>query len=882
MIVAVDLETTGVESRKDKIIEIGLIKFNPTTFEVVDTFTTFINPWIPIPEIISNITNIFDSDVREAPFLDRDMCQKVADFIGEAPLLAHNTQFDREFLMAAGIDIQDNLVLDTFHLSNIFFHEEKSLNLGNLCESFWIGLTQAHRALADTQACMELFAHITHVIHQLSPEKKQILSYVFSLSSDKAYEYYGTFFKLPTAPTFEEFIKIITELRKLHLIPQIHAPKETKDKKNKWLKETFEHLPHAEFRANQMKMALMIEASLLSWKKLLIEAPTWVGKTFAYLVPSILFSHQYKEPIIVSTHTKALQDQIYYKDLHFLADNMEIPFLYTKLKGKMNYFSFFRFFELIDNMGTVGREETTFLAKMAIWSIGSDFCETDELGYYGKEYHLLKEVNADHISVFADHNPYRNIEPLLVARQLAGNADIVVVNHSLLIQDRVSKAPLFPKSAHFVIDEAHNLEDTLSEALRKRTSIETLSETLDRMVSQLKKQNSLPDNLDQRFEKFLSGVSLIFDVLTSYTLPKNSWDNDSIEILIKEDFLIENPEIKKIIQDLQIISTEIFNALTLLDDKVTSKIKTEISILEEASEILSLSLQEKALEKYIPIFSYSKTGENYLSYTLLNLGDFLKHTFWKEASSVILTSATLQINNRFDFVINLYGLDEEFELTKLESDFDYSKQALLFLPQDLGSVKYNNPKITQFLDDFFSIVKGNSLALFTSFRAIKDTYLALNITLKKEKITLLAQWIGGSKHKILNHFKKHANNSIILGTSTFWEGIDLPWNDLQYLIIHKFPFDVPTDPIFEARCRLFQDPFGEYSIPRAILKTKQWFWRLIRTKTDTWVVILLDERVFSSSYGEIMKTAFPSDINIKTGTSWSFLKLIQKKYQKND
>jgi Rad3-related DNA helicase len=155
--------------------------------------------------------------------------------------------------------------------------------------------------------------------------------------------------------------------------------------------------------------------------------------------------------------------------------------------------------------------------------------------------------------------------------------------------------------------------------------------------------------------------------------------------------------------------------------------------------------------------------------------------------------------------------------------------------------------------------------------------MSLNTKLKKQGINMYAQWVAWSKMKLINFFLKDPKNSILLGTDSFWEGIDIPWDDLKYLIIHKFPFSVPTDPIFQARSIFFNDPFLDYSVPKAIIKLKQWFWRLIRTKTDNGVVILLDNRIVSTSWWKMFFDAFPKEINIKKGTCEQFLNILEQK-----
>jgi ATP-dependent DNA helicase DinG len=169
------------------------------------------------------------------------------------------------------------------------------------------------------------------------------------------------------------------------------------------------------------------------------------------------------------------------------------------------------------------------------------------------------------------------------------------------------------------------------------------------------------------------------------------------------------------------------------------------------------------------------------------------------------------------------------------------------------------------------------LVLFTAFFMIKEVYKSLFFTLKEKNINIYAQWIAWWKHKLINMYKKNAWNSVLFWTDTFWEWIDISWDDLKYLIIHKIPFMVPSDPIFKARSKLFKNWFSDYSLPKAILKLKQWFWRLIRTKNDSWIIIFLDDRIYSTSWGKNLFSAFPENINYKKWNSKKLIELLKNK-----
>ncbi|MBW7954707.1 DEAD/DEAH box helicase [Candidatus Gracilibacteria bacterium] len=875
MIIALDLETTGVNSKKDKILEVALIKFDENTFEIIDTFSTLINPEIPIPEVISNITNIFDSDVKNAPVFDENIIKIIKNFIGDLPILGHNTNFDRDFLIENGVLIEKNLVLDTFFLSNIIFFEEKSLNLGNLCEVLNLKLEDAHRALNDTKATILLFEEIIKQFKSLDIKQKKLLNFLFSMGDKDLFSLYKKLLSLDVENlSKEEFTKTI--LNKVKKQNKIEIKDKIKlDLNQDTIKEVLQKLPNSEIRENQLFMAKAILDSILNDKKLLIEAPTGVGKTFAYLIPSILKSVKTGEQVIISTNTKNLQDQIFYKDLEFLQKNLGYDFTYSKLKGKKNYLSISKYFEYLEENQFLSNEEVSFFSKITLWILKTTYGELDELTLYPNEYFLSRELSGDDLGVLSDENEFKNYEFLFKARIKAQNSNIVIVNHSLLIQDSISSQSLFKEVKNLIIDEAHNLEDTTTDASIESFSLSFLKDLLNKILNSLKKLKYKVDNLDIDFDNLYNQITFLFDILTEFANKKNTYGNEVFDLLIDKTFFIENKEINNLKEKIEINFIEIFNKLSIIPDNIYSKIKQDIKTLENILSVIGISLNQGNLDRYIPIFQIKKE-EKILLYTVLIPGNTLKNILWDKVDNIILTSATLSINDSFDYIKHTLKLDD-FNFLKLETDFDYEKQALLFIPNDLGSIKYQNTKIFDFCLDFLKIVMGKTLMLFTSYSSIKDTYLHLNLELKKSGISLLAQGVGGSKYKILNHFLASSNNSVLLGTDSFWEGIDIPGDNLKYLIIYKFPFLVPNDPILQARGKLYNNAFLEYSIPKAIIKTKQGFGRLIRTKKDNGIVVLLDDRFYSTSWGDIMKNSFPGDIKIKNGNSKDFLEILKNK-----
>jgi Rad3-related DNA helicase len=620
-----------------------------------------------------------------------------------------------------------------------------------------------------------------------------------------------------------------------------------------------------------LKMTSMVMDSLKNKKKVVIEAPTWLWKSFAYLIPSITHSLKTWEKVFISTKTKALQDQLYNKDLSFLKENLWNDFRYTKLKWKKNYLSIKLFFDEFW-LGDLSYNKVCFLSKILLWIFETKYGELDDLNYYWQEFNFLRYINADNFAVLAEKNDYRRYEYLFKARVKLESSNVIVINHSLLFSDLNNEAWVLWKIRNLIIDEWHNIEDTVTDSLKQKYNIKSLWESFDTVEKILTKINAKKIKFLQLKESLISKLELLDDSAFNYINAKlGSWGNYRVTLL-EQDFF-DWTDYSNLIKKIELDFLDILDFLAVEEEYDFTK---EINYLSWILELIKVILDKKSDSKFIKILTFTDSNGVIFEHTLLNPGKYLDEVLWNKLNSCVLTSATLQIWWNFDYFKKMLFLDD-FDFHLFDSDFDYSKQSMLFIPTNIWSIKNNTVEVVDFLWKFFSIVRWNILTLLTSYSIIRKIFTSLNWNLKKQWINLYAQWIAWSKMKLMSFFLKDSKNSILLWTDSFWEGIDIPWDNLKYLVIHKFPFSVPTDPIFQARSIFFEDPFLEYSVPKAIIKLKQWFWRLIRTKTDTWVVVLLDNRVFSTSWWEAFLKAFPDDINIKKWTTSQFLDILEKK-----
>jgi len=872
MIICLDLETTWLDRKNDAIIEIAMVAFDEKTFEIKAEYSKLVNPGRELDAMISNITNIFDEDLVGQPSFE-DLRDEIEDFIWDHPILGHNIMFDVEFLKNAHVELRNNITLDTFSLSNFLSYEMHSLSLEYLVAEYKWKLDGAHRALNDVHATIDLFQIYSQKLAELDGVKKTFLGYVYGQTLDPwlkfIFQNYANIKTIKPKKFIDEFIGIFDTGKGYD---QIH-------KADKKIKEKFWDITKQfwdiESRPNQEAMADIIAKNYISKQKTIIEAPTWVGKTFAYLIPSIIHSLNTGKQVFISTNTKALQDQIIFKDLAFLSENLKYDFSYCKVKWKRNYIGVYSFLDFLESKQSFDITQSSFILKMLFWMSETKDGELDELDFYGQEYGFLRDINAENVMTFSSKNPYEDFEFAVRARRQARKANVTVINHAMLFQNLSWDNSILGEIEHLILDEAHNLEDTITWALKKWFSLDDLEKTFSKIQAKFTQHNFTEISFLPKADDVLFKAGMLFGLLEDYLNSKvGIWQKYRNSLLRDDFFIADNIDKAWLILELKNLLLGLIDELTNSPEHVYNDVNREISHLNHVYDIIDNSFEKEKAQQNIVMVSWRDNKGIILEYTLLNPGEYLSKKLWNSLESCVVTSATLKIWDSFDYIKNILHL-EEFSSHCLETDFDYSQQSLLFIPNDLWSIKHNISEVLFFLRQLFIKTGWSTLALTTAFSVIKQIYTDMNLDLKNKGITLYAQSIWWWKHKLIEFYKKSSHNSVLVGTDTFWEWIDIPWEDLKYLVIHKIPFMVPSDPIFQARSELFKNSFAEYSVPKSILKLKQWFGRLIRTKSDTGVVIFLDDRIYSTGWGKIFYDAFPENINKKIGPSESLLKIIK-------
>lgn len=918
-IVALDIETTGLDPRSDAITEIGAVRFSGTRVE--GEWTTLINPGRPIPGFITQLTGISNDMVRNAPPL-KAVLQELSDFVGDAPVVGHNVRFDLSFLQQSKI-LLHNDVLDTYELASVLMPTAGRYNLGALGQQLGVLLPATHRALDD--------ARVTHAIFVRLQERGMelptgMMAEFVRLSEEFQWGARWVFGQIlqnrmrqPVSQRKEQphprgIMSGPDAKRDLHVPPlEPHSTfhKLDEDEAAAVLEHggPFSHYFQAyEYRTQQVEMLRAVTRAFSKGRHLLVEAGTGTGKSFAYLVPAALWATENNARVVVSTNTINLQDQLIKKDIPDLCQALGLDLRVAVMKGRSNYVCPRRV-EALRQRGPANVDEMRVLAKILVWGLQSSSGDRSEINLNGPaERDIWMRLSAEDESCRAESCQTRISGgcPFYRARQVAQSAHLLVINHALLLSDVASGSRVLPDYDYLIIDEGHHIESATTNALSFRVTQQDVlrllrelggpaSGILGYMLSLLgdllkpsevagfnqamHKAADLLFRMEHCCREFFSAASEFMAEqrqgrpVTGYgqqerivdatrTLPV--WTN--IEIAWDEAHQTAGL-LLKLLEELYRTSGEAAGRVQDedLDEAIDSLGDAYRRLLEADSNLNSLVSGPKAdLIYWIEL--QNNRDQMALNMAPLHIGPLMEQHIWREKASVILTSATLTTNDGFDYLRNRLNAETADEL-QVGSPFDYESAALLYLVNDIpepSDVNGYQRAVDQVLIRLSKATGGRLLALFTSYAQLRRTSTNITPALSEAGIVVYEQGEGASANTLLETFRE-AEKAVLLGTRSFWEGVDIPGDALSVLAIVKLPFDVPSEPIIAARSETFDDPFNEYQLPEAILRFRQGFGRLIRTQSDRGVVAILDRRILTKRYGKAFLESLPT-CNTQVGT----------------
>jgi len=908
-IVAIDIETTGLDENRDSIIEIGAVRFNGKRVE--DEFSTLINPARHIPEFITGLTGIDDSMVRGAPRV-KDIAHELEAFVGDAPVIGHNVRFDVGFLQKAGM-LHLNRVIDTYPLASVLMPSASRYNLGALGQQLGIMLPATHRALDDAKVTHAVYLRLLELAGELPLEViQEIVKHGEPIDWDAGH-------------VFEQVLRARSR--------EGVGPKKVRGKQPKALEgsgdegqgkfpplkkvekpipldaeevasvleyggpfanyfESYEHRPE------QVEMLKSVTNALSFGRHMLIEAGTGVGKSFAYLVPAAYFATLNNTRVVVSTNTINLQDQLIKKDIPALKEALGLDVRAAVLKGRSNYLCPRRLHNM-RHFGPSNADELRVLAKVIVWGLDNHSGDRNELNLTGPaERDAWVKLSAEDDACTTETCISRENGTCAFhrAKTAAQNAHLLVVNHALLLSDVATGSKVLPEYDYLIVDEAHHLEGATTNALSfKLTQFDLMrmlkeignatSGVLGHLLSavgasarpsdraslaqRVERATSQAFRLDQLNREFFSALGQ-FAAFQRQGQPQSNYAWQS-RILPATRKLSEWEEIEmmwgqtgetmrhllKSLEELYKAAADLYSdGIDELEAPMGDLSNVTRRMSEMHNNLTGLILDPSAATVYW-IEVKPKDERLSLNAAPLHVGELITEHIWNPKNAVALTSATLTTHGEFNYLRNRLGAEMADELA-LGSPFDYESSTLLFLGNDMPEP--NQPNYEQALNRAIASTAiatgGRMLVLFTSYAALKRVAQGITGPLARENIFVLEQGEGASANTLLESFKS-TERAVLLGTKAFWEGVDVPGEALQVVVITKLPFDVPTDPLIAARSETYEDPFNEYYLPEAILKFRQGFGRLIRTQSDRGVVVILDRRVMTKQYGRLFLESLP-------------------------
>lgn len=681
-------------------------------------------------------------------------------------------------------------------------------------------------------------------------------------------------------------------------------------------------LPDYEDRPEQLRMALTVCDAFNKGQLAVVEAGTGTGKSLAYLVPALLWAQTNHERVVVSTRTINLQEQLIRKDLPFLQRATDLEFHAVLVKGRSNYFCLRRGETAGRELGLFDQAQVDELQQIMAWAETTRDGSKEDLSFI-PSYQAWDEVCCEADQCARVRCAHYGKCFFHRARRQAARADILVVNHALLLSDlalrqqtdNYAAAAVLPPFERVILDEAHHLEDVATSYFSSQISRFTFSRVLNRLrhprkpnrgllprlLDQLSQE--LPDSLDDLYrtlhddiESLVSGRQRLLDqaleVLQSIaedlcaTLDKQVTAQFELKHRILPEFtrtpewgtICEQVEgLRQGVLDLSSGIEALFRDAEALPDSVAEKLNSSFVDLRGiigrldglAADLASFQAVSQSSCVWIEVregrIGRGKGLVTHLSQAPLEVAENLNKALYQRFRTLIMTSATLTVAGAFGYFHSRVGLDrvEPSRLVELalDSPFDYQSQALVAIPTDLpepGKPGFSDA-VRDATEKAVLCSEGRSFVLFTSYALLRQIHAELSPVLEAQKLRCLRQG-QENRHRLLKRFSDE-KTSILFGTDSFWEGVDVPGRSLEQVIIVRLPFKVPTEPVLEARAQAIEsrggDSFMDYTVPQAVIRFKQGFGRLIRHRNDRGVVLILDTRVVKKGYGRMFLRSLP-------------------------
>ncbi|MCL6646833.1 MAG: DEAD/DEAH box helicase [Chloroflexi bacterium] len=671
-----------------------------------------------------------------------------------------------------------------------------------------------------------------------------------------------------------------------------------------------ETVPGFEYRPEQVEMLTAVQEAVVRGEHLLVEAGTGTGKSLAYLLPSAEWARRTGNRVVISTATLTLQEQLVKHDLPKVAALLErweeqhgesLPPLRTAVvKGRTNYLCLRRWAEFRRAPVGLTRDEVRLLCRLLVWLPQTATGDRAELNLAPGEQVVWARLSAQADDCLTGRCTFqkRGTCFLYRARRAAEHAHVVVVNHALLLSDLAANYRVLPEYSRLVIDEAHHLEDEATRQFGFTISRRDLLRQLDAIAERRGHDrwrglvaeapvavraaelpawvsgalNELLGQLEEQCERARPAVAALAAALDPFLRGSEGDHRTRITPQVRQSALWEAVVTAWEPLDTLLgrLAADLARLETLLEPHASSRqealsdLLLEVSSLRRRSVELREGLQHLVLgpEPGLVTWIEGVGGDPVLAAAPLEVAGRLSAELFSQKESVVLTSATLSAENSFAYVRQRLGLLDAKEL-QLGSPFNFAERALVLVPADADFPEPTQPgydaALARVITETAIATGGRMLVLFTANASLRRVRTLVRGPLERHDIAVLGQNIDGPRTQLLTRLREN-DRTVVLGAASFWEGVDIPGEALSVVVLTRLPFGVPSDPLFAARQEAFPDGFFQFAVPQAVLRFRQGFGRLIRSKQDRGVVLVLDTRLRTKGYGAAFRRSLPCPV----------------------
>jgi predicted DnaQ family exonuclease/DinG family helicase len=676
-----------------------------------------------------------------------------------------------------------------------------------------------------------------------------------------------------------------------------------------------------EYRPEQVRMVHEVADAFNDSTILMVEAGTGTGKSMAYLTPAVIWAVQNEDPVIISTNTKNLQGQLFKKDLPLLAEALGGGFRYALIKGRANYLCIRKLMMLLrDADQELSEEDRIDLLPILTWFPETEVGDVAENAGFkpGMESPLWNLISTRMDECVGQSCRHYGRCFVRRARATAAQCDVIVANHATVFFDLGMPGPVLPEHRTIVFDEAHNLEDVATTCFATVIAPWRVPRIMNRLYRsgrrgagkglfaslrfQLSKVGgAFPGEVVQRMGEWVerciahfAEVQLTgdrtFDAIDALfaasrrRMDRIRYDADNRPeewYGVAQNISDYSSAIGQIVELGDRISQEAQSSCSASDDKgklqdmteVAAEIGAQAMLLRGVMQDIDILLKGDDENRVYWVERGRRPGDGSLSAAPLDIAELMNEHIYSQRRTVIMTSATMTAGRSFNFMRDRLGLrgpvSERTHTVDLGSSYDFDEQAFAAVPVFLPEPRAYGPDfVTPFSElaiDILRTTQGRGLVLFTSHAMLRQAHQIIEPALSMEGIRVLAQGIDGAREQIMARFANETS-SVLLGTQSFWEGVDIPGESLSCLIMAKLPFRPHTDPIISARCERLKEmghnDFSEYMVPDAAIRMKQGFGRLIRSRRDRGIVVICDPRIATKGYGRAFRDSLPTRVRV--------------------